>query len=88
MNQTKWTPLRGYINLKTALALGAIALVGAFVVRLPAQNQSVKAQDCCGASGAQLQTNGNTVQFVPGLPGGKIPLQSGKLAVGNFHSRR
>lgn len=42
MNQTKWNQLRGVIHLKTVLALSAIALAGAFVVQLPAQNTPSK----------------------------------------------
>ena len=48
-HSVQWSQrLRGYINLKTALALCAIASVSAFVVQLSAQETTKS--DCCGTT--------------------------------------
>lgn len=66
MNQTPWNQLRGYINLKTALALGAIALVGAFVVKLPAQVTPPQNKPDCLACGVKNSARNETLKlFVP-----------------------
>ena len=66
-NSAQWSQrLRGHINLKTCLALGAVALAGAFIVRLPAQNQaSTPTQNCCGNADDQIQSP-ETVPFISG----------------------
>ena len=75
MNQPKWNQLRGYINLKTALALGAIALAGAFVIKLPAQDQ----QDCptCGVKEDAKQDEVVVARYPDSL------LQSGSFTAGS-----
>ena len=95
MNQTKWTQLRGYINLKTALALGAISLVGAFVVRLPAQNQNGCATCGVGAKAIEEGTSQITAQYPesvwpsdPFATGSFVPEQSRGAARHPFASRR
>ena len=57
MNHHQWSQrLRGHINLKLCMGLGAIALAGAFVVNLPAQDKtaspsaSPSTEECCGTN--------------------------------------
>ena len=71
-HSVQWSQrLRGYINLKTALALGAVALVGAFVVTLHAQDASVKDTG---------ETLGEAKAQISGLS--QLQLQNGSLKPG------